>query len=220
MTVHARVPPGDDAGIEADRVPEYRRPQQVVGQDAIRDRLSTTVVSGFRGLTTAVCNDTRGQSFVDQRHGQRHGGPVPLQRTFLRHPWRKRSIFAFTVPRVGGNSDRHRGCLGKITDALPATFSTRYRSGSAPFMARVHLARRKSCLKNPESTIAERSTSWRKRRPNQRTSCSFSAPSSSSALNYAVRFATLDPLIGSVTPDIAPAYNYLRSLEKTFQPNQ
>src|SRR5262249_43804751 len=204
---------------------------QIVNLQAIQDLpINGRRFQDFATLTPTVqANDvTRGQlSFAGQRGINSN---VMIDGTDYNEPFfggirgGERSIFAFTVPQssvqefqtvTAGYSAEYGRSTGGVLNAIT-------RSGSNAFHgdAFYQLRHKELGLKNPlnQQSLETQHQCGGVGGPIVRDRLFFFGAYEQQRANFPhiVRFATLDPVAGSVTPDIAPAYNYFRSLEGPF----
>jgi len=207
-------------------------PSQVVGQEAIRDLpINGRRFQDFATMTPTVqaTSDTRGQlSFAGQRGINSN---VMVDGTDYNEPFfggirgGERSIFAFTVPQsavqefqsvVAGYSAEYGRSTGGILNAIT-------RSGGNAFHGDgfYQLRHKELGVKNPlnqQSLETQHQYGGGVGGPIKKDKLFFFGAFEQQRAKYPhlVRFATLDRVAAAVTPDIAPAYTYLRSLEKPF----
>jgi hypothetical protein len=207
-------------------------PSQLVGQEAIRDLpINGRRFQDFATMTPTVQanSDTRGQlSFVGQRGINSN---VMVDGADYNEPFfggirgGERSIFAFTVPQssvqefqtvTAGYSAEYGRSTGGVLNAVTRSGSNSYH-GDAFYQLRHKELGLKSPL-NQQSLETQHQYGGGVGGPIKRDKLFFfgAFEQQRATFPHLVRFPTLDALAGSVTPDIAPAYDYFRSLEKPF----
>jgi len=206
---------------------------QVLLLDAIRDLpINGRRFQDFATLTPTVQAgpETLGQlSFVGQRGINSN---VMVDGADYNEPFSggirggERSTFAFTVPQTGiqefqavtaGYSPEYGRSTGGILNAIT-------RSGANAFHGEsfYQLRHKELGLQNPlhqQSLETQHQFGAGIGGPIKKDKLFFFATAEQqfAAFPRAVRFSALDSVAGNVTPDIAPAYNYFRSLEQPFK---
>ena len=208
-------------------------PSQVITQVAIRDLpIDGRRFQDFAELTpTAYAGiETRGQlSFVGQRGINSN---VMIDGTDYNEPFiggirgGERSIVAFTVPQsaiqefqtvTAGYSAEYGRSTGGILNAITRSGSNALH-GEAFYQIR-HKEHAQENPLNQQSLETQHQFGAAVGGPVRKDRLFFfgAAEQQFAAFPRLVRFSALDSVAGSVTPDIAPAYNYFRSLETPFR---